>query len=56
MAVGLERAHAEFLGEGEGLLVVGFGLLALRGLTLRRNVAEEAQGIRLEATLPDAHG
>ena len=49
MAVGLERAHAEFVGQGEGLAVVGFGLLALRGLTLRRNVAEEAQGIRLVA-------
>ena len=49
MAVGLERAHAEFLGQGEGLLVVGFGRLDLRGLALRRNVAEEAQGIRLVA-------
>src|SRR5262249_32935053 len=25
VAVGLERAHAEFLGEGEGLVVMGFG-------------------------------
>ena len=49
VAVGLERAHAEFLGQGEGLLVVGFGLLALRRLALRRNLAEEAQGIRLVA-------
>ena len=49
MAVGLERTHAEFLGQGEGLAVVGFGLLNLRGLALRRNVAEEAQGIRLVA-------
>jgi hypothetical protein len=49
--VGLERAHAECLGEGDGLLVVGFGLLALRWLAPCRNVAEEAQGIRLEATL-----
>jgi hypothetical protein len=39
--VGNKRAHAEFLGEGEGLLVVGFGLMALRWLTLRRNGAEE---------------
>ncbi len=50
VAVGLERAHAEFLGQGEGLAVVGFGLLDLRGLALRRNLAEEAQGIRLVAT------
>ena len=49
VAVGLERAHAQFLGQGEGLAVVGFGLLALRGLAPRRNVAEEAQGIRLVA-------
>ena len=26
VAVGLERAHAQFLGQGEGLAVVGFGL------------------------------
>ena len=50
VAVGLERAHAEFLGQGEGLAVVGFGLLDLRRLAPRRNVAEEAQGIRLVAT------
>ena len=47
VAVGLERAHAECLGQGEGLAVGGFGLFDLRGLTLRRNVAEEVQGIRL---------
>ena len=50
VAVGLERAHAQLLGQGEGLAVVGFGLLALRRLAPRRNVAEEAQGIRLVAT------
>ena len=45
MAVGLERAHAQFLGQGEGLAVVVFGLLDLRRLAPRGNVAEEAQGI-----------
>src|SRR5712691_10806538 len=49
MAVGHERAHAEFFGQGEGWAVVGFGWLNLRGLAPRRNVAEEAQGIRLMA-------
>ena len=49
VAVGQERAHAELLGQGEGLAVVGFGLLALRRLAPRRNLAEEAQGIRLVA-------
>ena len=50
MAVGLERAHAEFVSQGEGLAVVGYGGLALRGLAPRRNVTKEAQGIRLVAT------
>ena len=45
----LERAHAEFLGQGEGLVVVGFSLRTLGGIAPRRNVAEEAQGIRLVA-------
>ena len=49
MAVRLERAHAQFLGQGEGLLVGGVGLFNLWRLVTRRNVAEEAQGIRLVA-------
>jgi hypothetical protein len=48
--VGLERAHAEFLGQGEGLLVVGFCLFNLWRHAPCRNVTEEAQGIRLVAT------
>ena len=40
--VGLERAHAECVGQGEGLLVVGYGGLALQGIAPHRNVAEEA--------------
>ena len=32
VAVGLERAHAQLLGQGEGLAVVGFGRLDLRGI------------------------
>jgi len=28
----LERAHAQFLGEGQGLLVVGFGLGGIGGI------------------------
>src|SRR5262249_54637672 len=43
------RAHAEFLGQSEGLAVMGFGLRALRGLTTCGDVAEEAQGICLVA-------
>jgi hypothetical protein len=51
VTVGLERVHAEFGGQDEGLVVVCCGLRALRGLAPRRNVAEKAQGIRLIATL-----
>jgi hypothetical protein len=46
-----ERAHPQLLGQGEGLAVVIFSLIALRMLAPRRNLAEEAQGIRLVATL-----
>jgi len=49
VAVGLKRAHAEGFGQGEGLAVVISSLIARRRLTLRRNLAEEAQGIRLMA-------
>jgi hypothetical protein len=45
VAVGLERAHAEFLGQGKGLAVVGLGLAVLWWLTLSRNLTEETQGI-----------
>ena len=51
MAVGLERAHAELLGQGEGLAVMGGGLVDGRGSTMRGDVAEEAQGIRLDTLL-----
>jgi hypothetical protein len=50
MTVGLERAHAEFLGQGESLAVVGGGLIDVWGSAPRCNLAEEAQGIRLVAT------
>ena len=49
VAVRQEGAHPQFLGQGEGLLVVGLGQRALRGLAMSRNVAEEAEGIRLVA-------
>ena len=47
MTVRLQRAHAEFLGQGEGLLIVGLGLLNIRGLTPCCDVTEQAQGICL---------
>ena len=49
MAVGQERAHAEFVGQGEGLAGSGLRPARLRGIALRGNLAEEAQGIRLVA-------
>ena len=49
VAVGHERPHAELLGQGEGLAVVGFRLRALRGLAPRRDLAKEAQCLRLVA-------
>jgi hypothetical protein len=30
--VGLERTHAQFLRQGQGLLVVGFGLCGIGGI------------------------
>ena len=51
VAVGLERAHAQFLGQGEGLAVVGLRLRrSSEGSRCAAIVAEEAQGIRLVAT------
>jgi hypothetical protein len=49
--MGLERAHAQLLSQSKGLTVVGFGRLDLRRLAPRRNLTEEAQGIRLESPL-----
>ena len=50
MAVGDERAHAELLSEGAGLLVMDRGQLDLRGLVPCCDVAEQAQSIGLGAT------
>jgi hypothetical protein len=49
VAMRLQRTHPQ--GLGQGLAVMGGGLRDLRRLAPCRNVAEEAQGIRLTATL-----
>jgi hypothetical protein len=49
VAMGLEWAHAECLGQGEGLTVVGLGYGSVWWIAPRRNVTQEAQGIRLGA-------
>src|SRR5262245_3020470 len=51
VTVGLERTHAEFLGQGEGLAVVDLSRRKLRGITMRSDVAQEPQGIGLIASL-----
>jgi hypothetical protein len=43
VAVGLERAHAQLLGQGQSLAVVSFSELALRGIALHGDLAEEEQ-------------
>jgi hypothetical protein len=48
--MGLKGTHAEFGGEGEGLLVVGVGLFDVWGIAMHGDVAEEAKGIGLDAT------
>ena len=49
MAVGLERAHAEFVGQGEGLAVGDLRQRDFQGLTLCRNLTQEPQGPGLVA-------
>ena len=47
VAVGLERAHAQLLGQGEGLLVVGFGLRGIGGIGVSIDGAKLVQRERL---------
>ena len=47
VAVGLERAHAQFLGQGQGLLVVGFGLRDIGGVGVGMDDAKLVQRERL---------
>ena len=49
VAVGLERAHAQLLGQGETLLVVGFGRRDLGGLGVGMEGAKLVQCERLVA-------
>ena len=39
--MGLEWAHAQFVGQGEGFMVVGLGLLDLRRIAPCSNFAKE---------------
>ena len=49
MGMGLEWAHAECLGQGQGLLVVRCGGCDVRQVTVHGNLPEEPQGPRLIA-------
>jgi hypothetical protein len=44
VAVGLERAHAEHVGQREGVAVVAFCPLGIRGIVLRGGLPQEPQG------------
>jgi hypothetical protein len=50
VAVGLEWAHAQLLGQGDGLAVMGLRFLDPSGIAMRSDVAEETVGMRLVAT------
>src|SRR5215475_1540017 len=52
VAVRLERAHAQLLGEGQRLLVVSGSWFDLRGLVMPGDVAEEVERPGLVASLP----
>ena len=45
--MGLERAHTEFLGQGQGVLVVGFGLGNIRGMALCGDLTEKPERMGL---------
>ena len=51
VAMGLERAHTELVGQGEGLLVIVFSFLGMRGIAMCSDRAEEVQRIRFVAPL-----
>src|SRR5262249_912766 len=51
VAVRLERAHTQFVGQGKGLLVGGFGLLGIRGGGVGLDDAKLVQRERLRAAV-----
>ena len=50
VTMGLQRAHAEFVGQGKGLLVMSCRLLDVQGIATPGDLAEETEGVRLVAT------
>src|SRR5882724_5732947 len=47
VAVGNHRAHVNFLGDGHGLPVRGFGLVGMRWVAMRSDLAESPESPRL---------
>ena len=45
--MGLEWAHAQLVGQGQGLTVRDFGLLDIRWIAMRGDLAEESENPRL---------
>jgi hypothetical protein len=56
VAVRLARAHAQLVGQGEGLVVVGVGGLGLWGIPLRGDIVEEPKDVCSVATCHAAEG
>ena len=56
MAVRLERAHAQRLGQGESVPVMGLSWHDVGGLVLGVDVPQELQGVRLVALFPVGAG
>ena len=54
--MGHERAHAEFFGQSQGLLVVGFGLCGIGGIGVGMDDAKLVQGTRLVAAFLELPG
>ena len=52
VTVHLERTHTEFLGQGEGLAVVGCSGFHLWGIAVRMELTEEPQGVGFVAPVP----
>jgi hypothetical protein len=51
VAVRDERAHPELFSEGESLAIVVFRLSNIRGIFVRRDLAEESESVRLVSSL-----
>src|SRR5262249_50894093 len=56
IAMGCERTHAQLVGQGEGLAVVRFSLLASRGIAVPGDIAEDVQGMGFPSSCPVGTG